>query len=131
MEEKKPLILVADDEPEILKIYRTKLEKSGFAVETAENGAVAVEMAKKTHPNLILMDVKMPVMDGVEAFTKLKEDPATKDIRVIFLTAFSDTRLPEIDNKFAAEIGALDFLKKSIGLGELVDKVRQYLDSGK
>jgi len=124
----KPVVLIADDEPEIVKIYQAKLEKAGFAVVTAENGAVAIEAAKKDpRPNLVLMDVKMPVMDGVEAFVKLREDPATKDIKVVFLTAFSDTRLPEVDNKFAAELGASDFIKKGIDLNELVEKVKQYL----
>jgi len=126
--EKKPVILIADDEPEIVKIYQAKLEKAGFAIVTAENGALAIEMAKKEpRPDLILMDVKMPVMDGVEAFGKLREDPATKGIKVVFLTAFSDTRLPEVDNKFAAEMGASDFIKKGIDLTELVARVKQYL----
>lgn len=126
--ENKPIILIADDEPEIIKIYQTKLEKAGFGVLTAENGAMAIEVAKREpHPNLILMDVKMPVMDGVEAFGKLREDPVTKNIKVVFLTAFSDTRLPEVDNKFAAEMGASDFIKKGIDLSELVTRVKQYI----
>jgi len=124
---KPALILLADDEADVLSVYKTKLEKVGFRTIAAENGAQAVQMAAEQHPDLILMDMKMPVMDGVEAQAKLKENPATKDIKVVFLTAFSDPANAEIDKKKAEEIGALDFVKKGISLDELVLKVRGYL----
>jgi CheY-like chemotaxis protein len=124
----KPLILIVDDEPEILKLYGAKLSKSGFDVVTAENGLLGIEAAKQSRqPNLILMDLKMPLMSGVEAFNKLQEDPSTTNIKVIFLTAFSDLRVPEVDAKFASEIGASDFIRKGIDLDELVTKVRDAL----
>ena len=121
------LILLADDEADILSVYQAKLEKVGFRVVTASDGAQAIQVAAEKHPDLILMDMKMPVMDGITAQAKLKENPATKDIKVVFLTAFSDPANPEIDIRTAKEIGALDFIKKGIGLNEFVTKVRGYL----
>ena len=73
------------------------------------------------------MDMRMPILGGIEAEMRLKEDPATKDIKVVFLTAFSDPNNPDIDREKAKEIGALDFLEKNIGLDELTEKVRGYL----
>ena len=125
---KSALILLVDDEADVLAVYKTKLEKTGFTVITAADGAQAVQAAIDRHPDLILMDMKMPVMDGIEAQLKIKENPATKDIKVVFLTAFSDPDNQEIDKEKAKEIGALDFIKKGIGLDELVLKVRGYLD---
>jgi CheY-like chemotaxis protein len=129
MTQSPPLILIVDDEPDVLTTYKTKLERSDFRVLTATNGEEGVAAAVANHPDLILMDVKMPVMDGVEAQQKLKDDPTTKDIKVVFLTAFSDPTRPEIDAKFAEENGALDFIKKGIGLDDFVTKIRGYLAS--
>lgn len=120
-------ILLVDDEADVLSVYQTKLAKAGFNILAASNGAEAIQVAAERHPDLILMDMKMPVMDGVTAQMKLKENPATKDIKVVFLTAFSDPINPEIDVMSSKEIGALDFIKKGIGLDELVAKVRGYL----
>jgi two-component system phosphate regulon response regulator PhoB len=129
--DKKPaLILLVDDEADIISIYKTKLEKVGFRVITAPDGAQAVAIATEQRPDLILMDMKMPVMDGIVAQAALKDNPATKDLKVVFLTAFSDPSNPEIDRKTAKGIGALDFIKKGIGLDDLVTKVREYLAQG-
>ncbi len=122
-----PLILIADDEPEVISFYKTKLERSGFRILTASNGVEAVDIATKERPDLVLMDVKMPQMDGVAAQQKLRDNPETKDIKVVFLTAFSDPARPEIDENVAKETGALDFIKKGINLDEFVAKVRRYL----
>lgn len=78
-------------------------------------------------PDLILLDLKMPVMDGIETLTRLKENPETKDIRVVFLTAFSDPVFVGIDQKLAKDAGAIDFIKKGIDLNEVVEKVKGYL----
>ncbi|MDR3581802.1 MAG: response regulator [Candidatus Pacebacteria bacterium] len=121
------LILLVDDEEDVLSVYKAKLDKVGFRTVTAGDGAQAIKIAAEQHPDLILMDMKMPVMDGVAAQQKLNEDPATKDIKVVFLTAFSDPSSPETDQTIAKQVGAIDFIKKGIGLDELVDKVRGYL----
>jgi len=121
------LVLLVDDDKSILEVYKIKLEQAGFRVVTASDGAQAIQLAIEDHPALILMDMRMPVMGGIEAEMKLKENPSTKDIKVVFLTAFSDPSNPDIDLEKAKEIGAVDFLEKNIGLDELTEKVRGYL----
>lgn len=127
MTETQQLILIVDDEPDILAAYKTKLERSGFRVLTAENGEKGVEAAIANHPDLILMDVKMPVMDGVEAELKLRKDPKANDIKLVFLTALGEKSHLEIDEEKAKESGALGYIRKGIGLNEFVEEVRKYL----
>jgi DNA-binding response OmpR family regulator len=117
-------ILIVDDEPELVELYRAELAEAGFAVLTAANGKEGVDMAKAHRPDLILLDVKM---DGGEAFTKLKEDPGTKDLRVVFLSAFGDSHATDIDPKYSKEVGAMDFIRKGLSLQDLVSKVKGYL----
>ncbi len=82
-----PLILIVDDEAAFREIFSAKLGADGYRVETAENGEIGLAKAKALKPSLILMDVRMPVMDGPTAVLKLREDPETKDIKVAFLTS--------------------------------------------
>ena len=121
------LVLLVDDEQELLTLYGLALKNAGFEVITAINGAEAVEAAKNKNPDLILLDLKMPVMNGAEALSKIKEDPRLKDIKIVFLPAFSDPQRVEIDEKFAKESGALDFIRKGISLEEFIGKVKGYL----
>ncbi len=121
-----PLILLVDDEQEILTIYSTKLKQEGFEVITATNGATCLKLAKEKHPDLILLDVKMPAMNGVEVYNEIRKDPALRDIKVVFLTAFSDQIMFDSDIKFAQEIGT-DLMKKGDSLNDFVNRVKQYL----
>jgi len=121
------LILIADDEIDVLAVYKEKLEQAGFSVITAPNGEEAIKIAAVRRPDLILMDMKMPVMDGVSAQQKLRADPKTKDLKVVFLTAFSDPMRHDVDVNLAKESGALDFIKKGINLDEFIAKVKGYL----
>jgi CheY-like chemotaxis protein len=120
-------ILFVDDEQELLDIYASKLEEVGYAVVCASNGAEGLQKAKAEKPDLILMDLKMPGMNGIEVFEKLKEDPELQNVKVAFLTAFSDPSQPQVDKRFAKEIGATDFLRKGMDLNELVNKIKLYL----
>ncbi len=89
---KKPTtILVADDEPSNRSLLQRRLERAGYSVVTARDGREAVDNARATLPDLILLDVMMPVMDGLEACRVIKADEATRDIPVIFLSARDDT----------------------------------------
>ncbi len=126
-----PLILVVDDEPDIISILRTKLEAAGMRVISAQNGKEAIETARKEKPDLIVMDVRMPVMSGTEAVTKIKEDPALKDTKVVFLSNFGEEEEINawIDQKFAREMGAMDYMKKSEDLGKIVAKIQQLLNA--
>ena len=124
-----PLILIIDDDKDYLDVLKTKFSSSGFSVETASDGAVGFARAKEIVPDVILMDVKMPKVDGVGALIKLKGDSATKDMRVVLMTAFGDPQ-QEIfgnDRRFAQELGAFEYVLKSQDLEEIVAKVRNSL----
>ena len=98
------LILLVDDEQEMLDLYGAKLRNAGYSVITASNGEECIETAKEKKPALILLDLKMPVMDGAEAFVKLRDDPQTQNIKIAFLTAFSDpSRMTEADALLSKE----------------------------
>jgi len=124
-----PLILIIDDDKDFQEVLVTKFKASGFAIATAGDGADAVSKATEVGPDLILMDVKMPKMDGVAALLKLKENAGTKNIKVILLTAFGDPQ-PEFyqnDQRFAAELGAVEYLLKTDELDNIVAKVKKSL----
>ncbi len=120
-------ILIADDEPEVLSLYKIKLRQAGYNVITATDGAQAIEIAEKELPDLVLMDMKMPHTDGITALRTLQANPATKNLRVVFITAFSDPQISDIDHDFSNENGALGFIKKGISLDEFVAEVQSYL----
>jgi len=124
-----PLILVVDDEPDFREIFGAKLSAAGFRVETAENGQQGVDKTKTLKPDLVLMDVKMPVMDGASAVLKLREDPATRDVKVAFLTSLGDPRLEmqDINKRFSEEFGAQGYLKKTDDLDILLEKIKEFL----
>ena len=125
----KPLILIADDETDIRDVVKMKLEASGFKVEGAANGEEAVQKAKELAPDLIILDVVMPKMDGVSALFKLKEDEKTKNIKVFLFTGKGDPRpdIVDVNKKFALESGAVDFIRKEIDLNELVQVLKKAL----
>ena len=116
---KEKKILIADDEPDILEILKFNLEAEGYEVATAKNGIQAIETAKIFSPDLIILDVMMPVKNGIEACNLLRMMPAFKDTLIIFLTAMSDESI-EIK---ALESGADDFITKPIRPKALITKV--------
>jgi DNA-binding response OmpR family regulator len=113
-------ILVVDDDPEIREFISWTLEEEGFAVSTAPNGAVALNLVRQTSPDLILLDMRMPVMDGW-AFSQAYHQLPGQQAPIIVLTAATDAAL------FASQISANDYLPKPFDLDALVNKVRQYL----
>lgn len=127
--EQKPLILVVDDEEAFREIFSIKLAADGFRVETAENGEIGVRKAKELKPDLVLMDVRMPVMDGAAAVLKLRGDPDTKDMRIAFLTSLGDPRLEmqEMNSKIAQDFGVQGYLRKTDDLDLLNDRVLAFL----
>jgi two-component system cell cycle response regulator len=114
-----PVILVADDEPVNLALIKRRLEWEEYHVETARDGGEAVEAAKRVLPDLVILDVMMPVLDGLGACRLLKEDPSTRDIPVIFLSALDDT-----DTKVnGLSLGANDYISKPFRVEELLARV--------
>ena len=125
-----PLVLIVDDEAAFREIFGAKLLANGFRVETAENGELGVAKAKAIKPDLILMDVKMPVLDGPDALLKLREDPETQNIKVVFITGLGDPtdHVQEINKKFSKEFGAQGYIRKSDDVNGLTDKVLAFLE---
>lgn len=125
MKQEKPLILVTDDDDTIRSILRLKLEAAEMRVLEARNGKEAIEQCSKERPDLIVMDVGMPVMTGTEAVAKIKEDPNLKDITVVFLSNFGeeDKLNAWLDQKYAKELGAVDYMKKSEDIALIVEKI--------
>lgn len=117
-------ILVADDREENRYLLKLLLEHQGHIVLTSQNGLECIEKVKESKPDLILMDVKMPEMDGFEACKILKENSNTKDIFIILLTAaFSNVK----DKVKGLDYGADDYLSQPIDKGELLARVRAAL----
>ncbi|MDP2598696.1 MAG: response regulator [Candidatus Liptonbacteria bacterium] len=123
------LILIVDDEPDFREIFSVKLSSAGFKIETAENGAEGVKKAKTLKPDLILLDVKMPVMDGAQALLALRDDPETKNIKAAFLTSLGDPReeVKALNTQFSKELGAQGYLRKTDDLDDLVEQVRKVI----
>lgn len=117
-------VLVVDDDPQIQDVLSLRLKNAGFNVSQARNGQEGVKMAKELKPDLILLDVMMPVMDGAKALMELKDDPATKNIHVLILTSLQD-RVEDI--KFAKEVGAVDFINKDIDFKDLLERIKSTL----
>jgi two-component system alkaline phosphatase synthesis response regulator PhoP len=123
MKKKDIKILLVDDEPDILEIVGYNLEQAGYNVTKAENGKEAVKLAIKVKPHLIIMDVMMPEMDGMEACEKIREIPELKDTIITFLTARSE----DYSQVAGFEVGADDYIAKPIKPKLLVSKVKGLL----
>jgi CheY-like chemotaxis protein len=120
-------ILVVDDEPSIVKLVKTTLLGRGYVVDEAYDGVEAIAQAKLHHPDLILLDVMMPRMDGNEVRKRLLADPVTKDIPVIHLSAVGDYD----KQREALNEGATDYIVKPFTPSDLADRVRDNLDPKK
>ena len=114
-----PVILLADDEPVNLSLIKRRLEWESYEIHTAQDGREAVARARELLPDLVILDVMMPIMDGLQACRLLKDDPATRDIPVIFLSALDDMETKV--NGLA--LGANDYISKPFRAEELVARV--------
>lgn len=112
-------VLVVDDEEPILELLKYNLEKEGYRVETALNGAKGLDIARKFHPDLVLLDIMMPGMDGVEMCRRLRETPEGQRTFVIFLTARSE----EYSEVAAFDVGADDYITKPIKPRALLSRI--------
>lgn len=119
----KSTILIVDDERDILDLIEYNLRKEGFAVLTAENGEDGIRLARQFQPDLILLDIMMPIMDGIEVCNQLRQDPAMHGVPIIFLTARSDEKT-EVKG---LNQGADDFLTKPISTTKLVSRIKAVL----
>ncbi len=120
-------ILLVDDEQDILEIVGYNLEKQGYKIFTASNGNEAIVKAKKEQPHLILMDIMMPYMDGIEACEKIRQIADLKDVIIVFLTA----RNEDYSQIAGLNSGADDYINKPIKPKLLVSKVMSLLRRSK
>ena len=117
-EHRRPLVLVADDEPLVLDLVRHRLEADRYGVVTAPDGGQALQLAKRRRPDLIVLDHLMPVADGLEVLRRLGHDRAMAKIPVLMLTGLH-TDLPAT----AVRLGAMDVLTKPFVTDELAARV--------
>jgi len=120
-------ILLVDDEPNIIELYGALLAKAGFTIISATNGPDAIKLAAARRPDLILLDFSMPGMNGAEVVAKLKANPETKDIAVVFISAVGDPNFTDADVQAAQNLGSTDFIRKGMTNEEFVAKVKTYL----
>jgi two-component system, OmpR family, alkaline phosphatase synthesis response regulator PhoP len=119
----KSKILLVDDEPDILELISYNLEKEGYEVHTASNGREALEVARKIIPDLILLDVMMPEMDGMEACREIREDARLKHALIAFLTA----RNEDYSQIAGFDAGADDYIPKPIKPRVLISRIKALL----
>ncbi len=118
-------VLIVEDQFDFLAIHKVYLERNGYRVLSAENGVEGVRCAREHHPHLILMDFSMPVLDGVSATRQLKQDPETRDIPVVLLTAHAYGSV----GRRAREVGCAGFLAKPCDPRRVLDEVREWIGS--
>ncbi len=119
-------ILVVEDDPDISELVQYNLEKDGYCVHTASNGEDGLVLAQQFHPSLVILDIMLPGMSGLKICSKLRENPATRSLPIIFLTAKGE----ESDLIIGFEMGADDYISKPFSPKELVARVKAVLRRG-
>ncbi|MEG4271740.1 MULTISPECIES: response regulator [unclassified Microcoleus] len=123
IEENKGNILIVDDTPENLQVLSATLSDRGYKVRGVINGKMAIRAARSGSPDLILLDIKMPEMDGYEVCTQLKEDPKTSEIPVIFISALDEV----LDKLTAFQVGGVDYVTKPFHVAEVLARIEHQL----
>ena len=120
-------VLVVEDEPDIRDLLVFHLRREGYEVTTAGNGADALRCVARERPDVVLLDLMLPEMDGLDVCRRLRRDPATAGLSIIMLTAKGD----EVDRVVGLEIGADDYVVKPFSPKELLARVRAVLRRGR
>jgi twitching motility two-component system response regulator PilH len=116
-------ILIIDDSPTDVRVFTTLLEKTGFKVTSASNAEDGIEMVKSIRPDLVIMDVIMPGMNGFQATRTLNRDPETSHVPILIIT----TKSMETDRVWGLRQGARDFVTKPVSEKELLSRIRKLL----
>ncbi|MES9827209.1 MAG: response regulator [Candidatus Thiodiazotropha sp.] len=120
----KARVLVVDDSPTEIHIFKKILEKQGYQILVAKDGQEGVDVAKQELPDIILMDVVMPVLNGFQATRQLKNDESTASIPVIMVT----TKGQQTDKNWGMRQGATEYLVKPVAPAELLHKIKALID---
>lgn len=121
---RKKVVLVIDDNPDLLDIVDAILSNSGYIVAKAQSGENGVQVAKALHPDLILLDINMPRMDGWEVLSLLKGQNETKNVPVAIFSVRTDLR----DKMMGFQRGAVDYISKPFQYNKLTEKIEKILD---
>ena len=116
-------ILIADDEPNIVLSLEHLMKREGFTVATAGDGRAALEAVETDPPDLILLDVMMPVMNGLEVCQTIRANPEWKDVKIVLLTA----KGREVDREKGMGLGADDYITKPFATRDVVERVKELL----
>jgi two-component system phosphate regulon response regulator PhoB len=119
----KPRVLIVDDEPAIADVLVYNLQKENFEVTTAADGQAALQRAVAFQPELIILDLMLPVMDGLQVCRQLRADPRTKNVRILMLTAKGD----ETDEIVGFNLGADDYVAKPFRIKPLIERIKALL----
>ena len=119
------LILIADDEPDIVETLKFLVESEGYKCITAFDGEEALKLAKEEQPNLLLLDIMMPKINGYKVSRLLKFDAKYKNIPILMITA----RSQEEDRLIGQETGANEYITKPFDINEVIDKIKYYLNN--
>jgi CheY-like chemotaxis protein len=120
----KKKIMVVDDEKPLLILLKEVLENEGFKVITAESGMECLEKLKKVKPDIIIMDMMMPKMSGYDTIKKIRENPKTKDLKVVILTV---SVIEEVSKFQLNKYKVLDYINKPFDIKEIVEKIKKYV----
>ena len=123
------VILIVDDDDNFREILRAKLEVEGFVIHEAVDGQDGLEKAKAIKPDLVVLDIRMPKMSGVQSLLRIKEDADIKNTKILFSTNFGENQQDSfwLDDKFAKEAGAIGYIKKTDDLSIIVGRIKQEL----
>ncbi len=124
MNRKQGYLLIVEDDPDILKLLETTLTFSGYRVATARNGNEGLEIIRRERPKIIITDIMMPKLDGFGLIHRLRIDPETRAIPVVFITA---TYVAREDREFALDIGATRFIQKPVNLEEFLATIAELM----
>jgi CheY-like chemotaxis protein len=124
-----PLILIADDDADFKEILSAKFLSFGYQIAEASDGLEAITKAKSLIPDLIIMDIQMPNVNGTEAVLELKHTPETKDVKIVFFSSliYPWPGVKSENPEFAKELGAITFMKKSDDLEKIATTVKGLL----
>jgi len=117
-------IMIVDDEPDLLEVVKLILESDNYQVVTAGSGQEALDKIEKEMPDLVLLDIIMPKMDGWEVFSRIKSNPKTHEIPVIMLTA-KDQRIDKLIGLHVVRVD--DYITKPFGRSELLERIKRVL----
>lgn len=125
----KHLILLVDDDKNFREILSLKLKNLGLDIIEAENGKEALEKLETINSDLVLLDLQMPVMDGVKTLMKIKTDSKFPKVKVVFLTNYGEAKeeFKDIDKLFAKDLGAMSYINKSEDLNTIVAEIEKII----